>query len=67
MTGALAAALYFGRNYSDRTLRELGQLAGGMQYPAATMAIRRFARRLEGDKSLTKKVKRLNKLLLVKT
>ena len=66
-TGALAAALYFGRNYSDRTLRELGQLAGGMQYPAVTMAIRRFGKRLESDKSLAKKVKRLNKLLLVKT
>jgi REP-associated tyrosine transposase len=66
-TGALAAALYFGRNYSDRTLRELGQLAGGMQYPAVTMAIRRFGRRLESDKGLAKKIKRLNKLLLVKT
>jgi hypothetical protein len=67
MTGALAAALYFGRNYSDRTLRELGQLAGGMQYPAVTMAIRRFGKRLESDKNLAKKVKCLNKLLLVKT
>jgi hypothetical protein len=31
------------------------------------LAIRRFARRLESDKNLAKKVKRLNKLLLVKT
>ena len=35
--GALSAALYFGRNYSDKTLRELGELAGGMQYPAVTL------------------------------
>jgi hypothetical protein len=31
-----------GCNYSDKTLRELGELAGGMQYPAVTMAVRRF-------------------------
>ena len=65
--GALAAALYFGRNYSERTLRELGQLADGMQYPAVTMAIRRFGKRLETDKNLAKKVKRLTRMLLVKT
>jgi hypothetical protein len=65
--GALAAALYLGRNYSDKTLRELGELAGGMQYPAATMAVRRFAKRLESDAALAKKVKRLRAMLLVKT
>ena len=31
--GALAAALYLGRQYSDKTLRELGQLAGGNAIP----------------------------------
>jgi putative transposase len=65
--GALGAALYFGRNYSDRTLRELGQLAGDMQYPAVTMAIRRFGKRLESDEALGKRVKRLSRMLLVKT
>jgi putative transposase len=65
--GALAAALYFGRNYSDRTLRELGELAGGMQYPAVIMAIRCFAKRVERDKDLAKKIKRLNRMWLVKT
>jgi hypothetical protein len=49
--------------YSDRTLRELGQLAGDMQYPAVTMAIRRFSKRL---KTLAKKVKRLYRMLLIK-
>ena len=62
--GVLAAALYFGRNYSDRTLRKLGELAGGMQYPEVTMAIRRFAKRVAIDKCLAKKIKRLNKMLL---
>jgi putative transposase len=65
-TGALAAALYFARNHSDKTLRELGELAS-MQYPAVTMAIRRFTERSKSDKMLEKKLKRLNKMLLVKT
>jgi chromosomal replication initiation ATPase DnaA len=62
--GALAAALYLGRNYSDKTLRELGDLAGGMQSPAVTMAIRRFAKRLERDKTLAKKIKRVEKTVV---
>jgi putative transposase len=65
--GALGAALYLGRNYSDRTLRELGELAGGMQYPAVTMAVRRFAKRLETDRALARQIKRAQRLLLVKT
>jgi hypothetical protein len=41
--------------------------AGGMQYPAVTMAIRRLAKRLETDKALTRKVKRVKIMLFVKT
>jgi hypothetical protein len=63
---ALSAALYLGRNYFDKTLRELGELAGGMQYPAMTMAIRRFANRLETGATLARKVKRLQPMLLVR-
>jgi hypothetical protein len=37
-----------------------------MQYPAVTIAIRRFAQRLKGDSALAKKFKRLQKTLLVK-
>jgi hypothetical protein len=36
-----------------------------MQYPAVTMAIRRLAKRLETDKPLAIKVKRVEKMLLV--
>jgi hypothetical protein len=64
--GALGAALYLARKHSDKTLRELGGLAGGMQYPAVTMAIRRLAKRLETDKALARKVKRVEKMLFVK-
>ena len=66
-TGALPAALYLARNHSDQTLRELGALAGGMQYPAVTMAIRRFTNRLKTDKTLAKKVKQLERMLQIKT
>jgi chromosomal replication initiation ATPase DnaA len=62
---ALAAALYFAREHSDKTLRELGELAGGMHYPAVTIAVRRFAKRLQTDKVLAKKVRRMTKMLLV--
>ena len=65
--GALGAALYLARKHSDKTLRELGGLAGGMQYPAVTMAIRRLAKRLETDKALAKKVNRVERTLFVKT
>jgi hypothetical protein len=37
-----------------------------MQYPAATMAIRRLAKRLETNKALAKKVKRWERMLFVK-
>jgi hypothetical protein len=60
---ACAVALYVARHYSDRTLRELAQLAGSMEYPAATMAIRRLERRLKLDKHLAKKVQRVLRLL----
>jgi hypothetical protein len=48
------------------TLRELGGLAGGMQYPAVTMTIRRLAKRLETAEALAKKVKRVERMLFVK-
>jgi len=66
-SGALAAALYVSRHHSDRSLRELGELAGGMQYPAVTMAIRRLEKRLPVDRTLTKRVNRVLKMLQIKT
>jgi hypothetical protein len=38
-----------------------------MQYPAATMAIRRLERQLKFDNDLAKKVQRVLKLFQVKT
>jgi chromosomal replication initiation ATPase DnaA len=65
--GALGTALYLARKHSDKTLRELGRLADGMRYSAVTMAIRPLAKRLETDKALARKVKRVEKILFVKT
>jgi putative transposase len=66
-SGARSAALYISRHYSDQTLRELGQRVGGMEYPAVTMAIRRFEKRMNEDKKLAGRVKRILKMLYVKT
>jgi hypothetical protein len=63
--GALSAALYLGRNYSDKTLRALGELAGGMQYPVVTMAIRPLSQAAETDVTLARKITRLRAILLV--
>jgi hypothetical protein len=47
--------------------KELGKLVGGMQYPAVTMAIRGFEQRLGTEPLLAKKIKRLCKMLHVRT
>jgi putative transposase len=63
--GARSVALYVARHYSDRTLRELAQLTGDLEYPAVTMAIRRLERRLKSDKGLAKKIQRVLRMLQV--
>jgi hypothetical protein len=60
---ARSIALYVARHYSDRTLRELAQLAGRMEYPALTMEIRRLERRLNVNKDLAKRMQRILILL----
>src|SRR5258708_23881411 len=64
--GARSVALYVARHHSDRTLRELAQLTGGMEYPAVTMAIQRLERLLKSDKGLAKKIQRVFRPLQVK-
>jgi putative transposase len=63
--GARSVALYIARHHSDRTLRELAQLAGNLEYPTVTMAIRRLEQRLKFDRGLAKKTHRVLKLLQV--
>ncbi len=57
----MALALYVGRGCTGLTLRALGQAAGGMDYTAVSMAIKRFEQRLakqKGLRSMTERLKR---------
>jgi hypothetical protein len=47
------------------TLRELGRQVGEVEYPAVRLAIARFEKRLNTDRSLKKKLKQVIKLLNV--
>ena len=55
----LAMALYVARRCTGLTLRELGQQAGGMDYTAVSMAVKRFAQRLGREPTLRKLTGRL--------
>ena len=55
----LATALYVARRCTGLTLRQLGQEAGGMDYTAVSMALKRFEQRLSRDASLRRLANRL--------
>jgi hypothetical protein len=63
--GALPAALYLARNFAGMRLAELGEMAGGVAYPAVSVAIKRFENRLITDRNLQKKVKAVRKMLKI--
>jgi hypothetical protein len=56
--GALAAAFFLGQSSAGLRLREIGELAGGLEYPAVHAAIARFQKRLKIDRELQQKLKR---------
>ena len=45
------------------SLGEIGEVVGGLQYPAVSDAVRRPSARLERDRTLEKMFKRLCKIL----
>jgi len=47
-------ALYLGRRLGGLTLSALGKLAAGMNVMAVSLAVKRFARKIETDKQLRK-------------
>jgi chromosomal replication initiation ATPase DnaA len=51
-TGARQNALFIGRIRGRLSLKELGQLAGGIHHNAVGIAIRRFTQRLQSDRTL---------------
>jgi hypothetical protein len=63
--GALPAAFFLGQRYAGLRLREMGELAGGLEYPAVNAAIVRFEKRLKIDRELQKKFKRAVKTLRI--
>jgi chromosomal replication initiation ATPase DnaA len=60
-------ALYLRRKAATLPLRESGVNAGGMDYEAVSMAIRRFERRLNKDTTLCQTAATARQLLNVKT
>jgi len=55
----LALALYLGRRCTGMTLRALGEAAGGMDYTAVSMAIKRLEQRLAKERKLRRIADRL--------
>ncbi|HZL43723.1 MAG TPA: transposase [Verrucomicrobiae bacterium] len=60
-------ALYFGRKAAGLGLRELGMVAGGLDYATVSVAIKRFERRMTQDKNLRKIATSVAQLLNVET
>ena len=46
-------------------LAELGQMAGGVAYPAVSVAIKRFEDRLNVDRDLQEKLKTVRRILKI--
>jgi REP-associated tyrosine transposase len=63
--GALPAAWYLARNFAGMRLAELGEAAGGVAYPAVSIAIGRFEKRLKFDRNLQKKLKAARSVLKI--
>jgi putative transposase len=51
--------LWAARKYTGLTLREIGAEAGGMDYTAVAMAVKRFERKADSDRSLKKLMKQV--------
>ena len=55
--------LYMARRHGGLKLRELGQVAGGMDYAAVSLALHRFPGRLARDRSLQEALRRCQRRL----
>src|ERR1700756_4084106 len=60
-TGARQNALFIGRIRGRLSLKELGELAGGIHHNAVGIVIRRFTQRLQSDRTLFEKVSLVQK------
>jgi hypothetical protein len=55
------AALWFGRRRGRLSLAKLGELAGGMDYSAVSVAVRRFSQRIAKDTKLRRKLEEMER------
>ena len=62
-----AAICYLSRKHAGLTLREIGEAAGGMDYAAVSMMLKRFKKRLFSDGVVRDRVADAEKMLNVKT
>ena len=60
-------ARWLARRYCGLTLREIGEAAGGMDYAAASIALKRFESKLETDRELKKASRQAIAVLNVET
>jgi hypothetical protein len=58
------AALWFGRRHGRLPLVRLGELAGGIDYAAVSVAIQRFRRRMAQDASLRHTLEEIERMML---
>jgi hypothetical protein len=63
--GALATAFFLGQRYAGLGLREIGEVAAGLEYSAVHAAITRFQKRLKIDQELQQKLKKVAKILRI--
>ena len=51
--------LWAARKYTGLTLHEIGAAAGGMDYTAVAMAVKRFEQKADSDRTLKKLMKQV--------
>ena len=56
-----ARALWFGRRQGRLSLAKLGEFAGGMDYSAVSVAVRRFGQRIAKDTKLRRKLEEIGR------
>jgi chromosomal replication initiation ATPase DnaA len=56
---AREVAMLIARRYAGMSLRQIGEAIGQLSYPAVSDAVRRTTRRLEKDRSLQRRLKRV--------
>ncbi len=62
-----AAVFYFARKYAGMTLKEVGDAAGGVKYPAVSQLVKRFEKRMNEDRRLRRHVSEIDQMLKIQT